>query len=100
MQLSINKLAAGVWVGLFLFATGCSDQLLDVQPRNNGDLATALNTVEGLDASLNGIFDRLQNTALYGRDMLAVAEAQADNAQATNKSGRLNSENRNVAQNT
>jgi flagellin-like hook-associated protein FlgL len=100
MHISIHKLAAGVVVGLSLIATGCSDQLLDVKPRNNSPLSTALSTVEGLDATLNGIYDRLQSTSLYGRDMLAVAEAQADNAQATNKSGRLNSENRNVAQAT
>lgn len=100
MQLSLNKLVAGMLVGFSLFITGCGDKLLDVDPRNNGDLATALNTIEGLDATLNGIYDRLQNTALYGRDILAVAEAQADNAQATNKSGRLNSENKNVAQAT
>ncbi len=100
MRISINTLTVGLLVGLGLSLAACSDKLLDVAPRTNGDLATALNTVEGLDATLNGIYDRLQSTNLYGRDMLAVAEALADNAQATNKSGRLNPENRNTAQAT
>ncbi len=82
-----------------LSLAACSD-LLEVKPRSSADSQTALATAEGLDAGLNGIYDRLQNPALYGRDMLAVAEALADNAHATNKSGRLNNENRNVAANT
>lgn len=98
MRISINNLTAGLLVGVGLSLAACSDKLLEVAPRSNGDLATALSTVEGLDATLNGIYDRLQSTALYGRDMLAVAEALADNAQATNKSGRLNGENRNAPQ--
>ena len=100
MRISINTLSYGLLVGVMLSLAACNKNLLDVKPRNNGDLATAITTPEGLDATLNGIYDRMQNVALYGRDMLAVAEALADNAQATNKSGRLNSENRNVAQNT
>jgi len=88
---SLGLLTTGI-----LTVTACSN-LLDVDPRSNVDSQSALTTAEGLDAGLNGIYDRLQNTALYGRDMLAVAEALADNAQATNKSGRLNNENRNIA---
>jgi starch-binding outer membrane protein, SusD/RagB family len=100
MKISIKTLAGGLLIGFAVIVAACTDKLLDVQPRANGDLTTALTTPEGLDATLNGTYDRLQNVALYGRDMLAVAEALADNAWATNKSGRLNSENRNVAQNT
>jgi len=100
MRISMNTIMAGLLVGVGLSMAACSKELLEVAPRNNGDLATALNTAEGLDATLNGIYDRMQNVALYGRDMLAVAEALADNAQATNKSGRLNAENRNTPQQT
>ena len=99
MQISLKTITAGLLVGLGLTVAACSDQL-EVEPRNNGDLTTALSTVEGLDATLNGIYDRMQNVALYGRDILAVAEALADNAQATNKSGRLNAQNRNQPQST
>jgi len=100
MRISLNILTGGVLLAGSLWLASCTDKLLNVAPRSNGDLATSLNTVEGLDATLNGIYDRLQSVVLYGRDMLAVAEALSDNGWATNKSGRLNSENRNVAQNT
>lgn len=100
MRFFRNTRTYSLLVGILLLGAACSQQLLDVKPRNNADLATALSTPEGLDAMLNGTYDRLQNVALYGRDMLAVAEALADNAQTTGKSGRLASENRNVAQNT
>ncbi|CCH00698.1 RagB/SusD domain protein [Fibrella aestuarina BUZ 2] len=91
--LSTSLLAASV-----LAVTACKDSaLLDVKPRSAADLATALTTPEGLDAAVNGIYERLQSTILYGRDFLAVSEALSDNAQFTNKSGRLVNENRNVA---
>lgn len=86
---SLGLLTAGL-----LSTSACSD-LLEVPPRSQADSQTALTTAEGLDAGLNGIYDRLQSTELYGRDLLALSEALSDNAQATNKSGRLNAENRN-----
>lgn len=77
---------------------GCKDStFLDVQPRTAADSQAALTTPEGFNAAVNGIYDRLQSVVLYGRDMLAVSEALSDNSQFTNKSGRLVSENRNVA---
>ncbi|XWW45857.1 RagB/SusD family nutrient uptake outer membrane protein [Fibrella sp. USSR17] len=90
--LSASLLTAGL-----LTISGCKDStLLEVKPRTAADSQTALTTPEGFDAAINGIYDRLQSTALYGRDFLAVSEALSDNAQFTNKSGRLVNENRNV----
>ncbi len=87
-------------VGL-LTVTACKDsEFLEVIPRSQGDSQLALSTAEGIDAAVNGIYDRLQSVVLYGRDMLAVSEALSDNAQFTNKSGRLANENRNIANNT
>ncbi len=87
-------------VGL-LAVTACKDsEFLEVTPRSQGDSQTALTTPEGIDAAVNGIYDRLQSVVLYGRDMLAVSEALGDNAQFTNKSGRLANENRNIINNT
>ncbi len=96
MRIFIKFLTAALFAGAILSFNACSS-LLDVKPRTAGDLTTALNTPEGLDAALNGVYDRLQNVSLYGRDILGVAEALGDNAQATNKSGRFNNENKNVA---
>ncbi len=84
-----------------LAVTACKDStFLEVAPRSQGDSQTALTTAEGFDAAVNGIYDRLQSVVLYGRDMLAVSEALGDNAQFTNKSGRLSGENRNLISNT
>lgn len=90
-------LSAGLLTTSALVVTACKDSsFLEVLPRTAADSQTALTTPEGFDAAVNGIYDRLQSVVLYGRDMLAVSEALSDNAQFTNKSGRLVSENRNV----
>ena len=91
--LSVSLLTVGLWI-----VTACSDsEFLEVEPRSQADSQLALTTPEGLDAAVNGIYERLQSTLLYGRDFLALSEALSDNSQFTNKSGRLVSENRNVA---
>lgn len=83
-------------LSFLIIASSCSD-LLDVQPRQSIDAATALTTEDALSAALNGVYDRLQSTNLYGRDLIAIPEALADNGRATNKSGRLNPEYNNQA---
>jgi hypothetical protein len=83
-------------LSFLIIASSCSD-LLDVQPRQSIDAATALTTEDALSAALNGVYDRLQSTNLYGRDLIAFPEALADNGRATNKSGRLNPEYNNQA---
>ena len=88
---SASLLTAGL-----LTISACKDSL-EVMPRTASDSQLALTTPEGFDAAVNGIYDRLQSTLLYGRDFLALSEALSDNAQFTNKSGRLVNENRNVA---
>lgn len=87
------KIAA---IGVGLTLASCSD-LLDVQPRASIDSVTALTTEDAINAAVNGIYDRLQSTFLYGRDLIAIPEALADNGRATNKSGRLNAEYQNQA---
>ena len=81
-------------LGLVLTFASCTD-LLDVEPRASIDSVTALTTEDAVNAAVNGIYDRLQSTNLYGRDIVAIPEALADNGRATNKSGRLNPEYQN-----
>jgi starch-binding outer membrane protein, SusD/RagB family len=78
-----------------LLTLGSCENVLEVQPRLAVDLATAYNSPEALSAALNGVYDILQSTDLYGRDLIAIPEALADNGRATNKSGRLNPEYQN-----
>ncbi len=98
MRISKSILSASLLTVGLLGVTACTDsEFLTVQPRSQADSQLALTTAEGLDAAVNGIYDRLQSVVLYGRDMLAVSEALSDNSQFTNKSGRLVAENRNQA---
>lgn len=97
MRIFNSTVPASLLTACMLLFTACSDsEFLEVQPRSQADSQLALTTPEGLDAAVNGIYDRLQRTVMYGRDLLAVSEALSDNAQFTNKSGRLVNENRNV----
>lgn len=94
-------LSTSLLTASLLTVTACKNsEFLEVKPRSQGDSQIALTTPEGIDAAVNGIYDRLQSVVLYGRDMLAVSEALGDNAQFTNKSGRLANENRNIQNNT
>lgn len=68
--------------------TGC-DKQLDISPRQSIDASTALISREAIEASITGIYARLKSARLYGRDLIAIPEALADNGFATNKSGRL-----------
>lgn len=72
---------------MFLVAS-CSDTL-DVKPRLQIDSATALTNETAVNAAVNSVYDALQSTFLYGRDLIAIPEALSDNGRATNKSGRL-----------
>lgn len=94
MKTIINKLP--VFAALTgLFAAGCSDKDLAVQPRQSISSETALTSVSSVDAAVIGVYSTLKSRVLYGRDFMAYGDVMADNAVATNKSGRLVGEGRN-----
>lgn len=78
-----------------LLTLGACEQNLEVKPRLAVALGAAYNSPEALNAALNGVYDVLQGSDIYGRDLIAVPEALADNGRATNKSGRLLPEQQN-----
>ncbi len=65
---------------------------LEIEPRQSIEANTALNNRDNVNAAVTGIYSRLKSSRLYGRDLIALPEALADNGFATNKSGRLNPE--------
>lgn len=75
--------------------SACRDAL-DIDPRQSIDETTALNTKDGISAAVVSVYSRFKSVRLYGRDLIAIPEALADNGFATNKSGRLLSEANNV----
>lgn len=94
MKTIINKITLlAATFGLFI--AGCSDKDLAVQPRQSVASDNALNTVNNVDAAVIGVYATLKNRVLYGRDFVAYGDVMADNAIATNKSGRLVGEGRN-----
>jgi starch-binding outer membrane protein, SusD/RagB family len=74
--------------------TGCKKPL-DIEPQQSIDASTALGSKEGINAAIVGIYSRMKNVRLYGKDIIALPEVLADNGWATNRSGRLFAESNN-----
>lgn len=75
--------------------SGCKDAL-DIDPRQSIDANDALTSKDGINAAVVSVYSRLKSVRMYGRDIIALPEALADNGVATNKSGRLLNEANNV----
>lgn len=74
---------------------GCK-KALEVRPVDAIEASTALTSRDAINATINGTYARLKGVRIYGRDLIALPEALADNGYATNKSGRLLPEANNV----
>lgn len=94
MKTIVNKITLFA-ATLGLFVAGCSDKDLTVQPRQSISSDAALTSVNSVDAAVIGVYATLKSRVLYGRDFVAYGDVMADNAVATNKSGRLFPEGRN-----
>jgi hypothetical protein len=94
MKTIVNKITLFA-ATLGLFAAGCSDKDLAVQPRQSISSETALTSINSVDAAVIGVYATLKSRVLYGRDFMLYGDVMADNAVATNKSGRLVGEGRN-----
>jgi hypothetical protein len=94
MKTIVNKIVlSAATIGLLI--ASCSDKDLAVQPRQSISSETALTSVNSVDAAVIGVYATLKSRVLYGRDFMAYGDVMADNAVATNKSGRLVGEGRN-----
>jgi starch-binding outer membrane protein, SusD/RagB family len=82
--LSISFLLA-----VLAITTSSCEKQLETLPRQSIDASTALTSREAIEASITSIYANFKSARLYGRDLIAVAEALSDNGFATNKSGRL-----------
>src|SRR5690606_2274413 len=74
--------------GLVLGTVSCN-KLLEVDPKHAIDSNTALSSQEAIDAAVNGVYSRLREVGLYGRDLIAIPELLADNAINTGAGNRL-----------
>jgi starch-binding outer membrane protein, SusD/RagB family len=87
MKMMFNKIAiAAMLAGTMLIS--CENQI-ETTPTLLIPAETALNTREEISASIVTMYAIFKSPRLYGRDLIALPEALADNGYATNKSGRF-----------
>ena len=82
----------GAWLLIFALLAQSCEKLLDTDSPQDLDSSKALTTKAGINAAVIGLYDYLQSTRMYGRDLFAIPEALADNGRATGNSGRFNNE--------
>jgi hypothetical protein len=64
---------------LLVFASSACDSLLDTEPAQSVSEEDAIKDLVGVEAVLNGTYDRLQTAAYYGGNFMIVSEVLADN---------------------
>ena len=92
----MKKIFSLLILGVFftIIFLGC-DKALNIEPRQSVSSEVALQSREGINAAITGVYSRLKSTRVYGRDLIALPDALSDNGYATNNSGRLIGEARN-----
>ena len=91
-----NFYKTGLAFASMLFVFSSCEKQLEINPRQSIDASTALTSKDAIDATITAVYATYKSARLYGRDLIAIPEVLADNATATNKSGRLLSEANNI----
>lgn len=78
-----------------VFFASC-DKVLDINPEDQIDAGVALTTKAGVSASIAAVYATMKGEVLYGNRLIGLGTALADDGMATNRSGRYNSEYRNL----
>lgn len=92
----MNNIIKITFAALLMLLGSCST-LLDIQPRQSLETADALTTREGINAAVTNVYTYLKAQELYGRDLLAIADALADDTRIINRAGgRFVNEGQNV----
>jgi hypothetical protein len=66
-----------------LLSSSCN-KILDVTPRQSIDSEIALSSPQAITAALNSVYAYLKPSSQYGRNLIAIPELLADNAEHTN----------------
>ena len=75
-----NKVAI---LGSVIFLLSNCKKPLETTPKNSIELSVAINTLQGLQATLISIYNSLQTSGYYGRDFIVLPEVLADNCEIT-----------------
>jgi len=86
MKKIINSILVIVLVGS-LFS--CSKSSLDPTLAQNKAVETSITSLEDIQGLLYGAYDRMTNSAYYGRDFIIFGEVRSDNCFSNGNSGRF-----------
>ncbi len=76
----MQKLSYSLLFGLLLLVSSCGEDFLEIDPEQSVDIANAVIDLQSLNASTNGVYDRLQSPDAFGRTLVLVPDLMADNA--------------------
>lgn len=83
-----TKIYISFILAILMLIAGCK-QMIETNPTEQLDASKALNTKTNIEAATYGTYSVLRDVTLYGRDLVAFADALADNTLHTNVSSSL-----------
>ncbi|MGO4912655.1 RagB/SusD family nutrient uptake outer membrane protein [Leeuwenhoekiella sp. W20_SRS_FM14] len=86
--MNLKKYSLGM-LTLLIGLASCSDADLEPTLQQSKSIETSINTVNDLQAIINGAYERLSASAYYGRDKIILGEVFADNASSNSNSNRF-----------
>lgn len=85
----MKKLILFIVIALAAFTYSCTEDSLDPTLAQNKVPSDAIKTVRDISTILNGAYNRMTQTAYYGRDMILYGEVRSDNCWSNGNSGRI-----------
>ncbi|KJD34976.1 hypothetical protein PW52_12815 [Tamlana sedimentorum] len=80
-----NKIIVLIIIGICF---SCSESFLEITPEFAVSDVDAITNVEDIETSITGVYDVLQGTNFYGRDVFLVADALADDLKQNEQANR------------
>ena len=68
--------------------SACGDDFLDLSPSNALPFETAIQTVNDLDAAVNGLYSQMQSSDWYGRYFILLPDIMSDDVKQNSNANR------------
>lgn len=85
----MKKIGHAIVIATLTIVLSSCEKLLEINPKQSIDANEALTSKESITASTNGVYARLREVSLYGRDLIAIPDVLADNTLNTLAGNRL-----------
>lgn len=85
----MKKIAHAILIATLTIVMNSCEKMLEINPRHAIDAGDALTSEAALTAATNGVYARLREVSLYGRDLIAIPDVLADNTINTLAGNRL-----------